>query len=226
VLLLLGFICVAAIYVRALLFTPADAVQGETQKILYVHAPAAWVGMMAFITVGIAGVLYLALRDPRLDRFAAASVEVGLVFITVVLITGPIWGKPIWGAYWNWGDARLTSTLVLWLVYLAYLVLRGGVEDAEQRARYSAILGLLGALLVPFVHLSVYLFDSAHPDPMVMNPDAFRGDPKMPPEMLLTLMLALGAFTLLYVAFVRSRYRLELRREYPGTRPGSGGGTA
>jgi heme exporter protein C len=211
---LVAFALVTAVYVLAFGFTPPDVNQGEVQKILYVHAPAAWVAMLAFTTVGVAGILYLWLRDDRLDRFGAASVEVGLVFILVVLITGPIWGKPVWGVYWNWGDARLTSTLVLALVYLGYLVMRGGIDDRDTRSRYSAIIGILGALLVPFVHLSVYLFDSAHPNPMIATPDVLSPDSRnIPDSMLRTLLLSFAAFSLLYVAFVRSRYRLQLQRD-------------
>jgi heme exporter protein C len=207
-------VAVAAVIARALFFTPRDALQGEAQRILYVHAPAAWVAMMGFISVGVAGVLYLMLRDERLDRFGAAAVEVALVFITVVLVTGPLWARPIWGGWWNWGDARLTSTLVLWMVYLGYMVMRGAVEDVQLRARYCAIIGILGALLVPFVHISVYLFNSAHPDPVVATPDVFSRDrSRIDGRMLLTLMLSLAASMLLFVAFVRARYRLALETE-------------
>ena len=143
----------------------------------------------------------------------------GLVFTTVVLITGPIWARPIWGVWWTW-DARLTSTLFLWFIYLGYIVLRGALDDRAMRARYSAILGALGALLIPFIHMSVYLFRVAHPQPIVGSPQAIvdiaSGDPArapLPPEMLQTLLLSLAAFTLLYVAFVRSRYRLAIEQD-------------
>jgi heme exporter protein C len=139
---------------------------------------------------------------------AEASAEVGVVFTTVVLITGPLWGKPVWGTYWTW-DARLTLTLFLWFIYVAYLVLRGAVDDPDMRARYSAVLGILGALLVPFIHLSVYLFRTLHPRPIVMKPSA----PSLPGEMLTTLLIAFAAFTLLYVALLRARYRLAVERD-------------
>jgi heme exporter protein C len=200
-------------------FTPLEAAQGAAQKIFYLHVPAAWVAFMAFGLVAFAGLGYLWLRDERLDRFAASSAEVGLVFTTVVLITGPIWGKPVWGTWWTW-DARLTSTLFLWFIYLGYMVLRGAVDDRAMRARYSAIVGALGALLIPFIHLSVYFFRTLHPRPIVGSPDAIvalaSGDAErapLPPEMLTTLFMALGAFTLLYVAFVRVRYRLAVEQD-------------
>jgi heme exporter protein C len=201
-------VAVAVTYIRAIFFTPLEAIQGPAQKILYVHAPAAWVAFMAFGLVAIASGLYLWLREDRLDRIAESSAEVGVVFTTVVLTTGPLWGKPIWGAYWTW-DARLTLTLFLWFIYVAYLVLRGALEDREIRARYSAVLGILGALLIPFIHLSVYLFRTLHPQPILMKPSA----PSLPGEMLTTLLLAFAAFTLLYVALLRARYRYAVTRD-------------
>jgi heme exporter protein C len=203
---------VVVTYARAIFFTPTEAIQGPAQKIFYIHAPAAWVAFLAFGLVGLASVLYLWLREDRLDRIAESSAEVGLIFTTVVLITGPLWGKPIWGTYWTW-DARLTLTLFLWFIFVAYTVLRGAIEDRDMRARYCAVLGILGALLIPFIHLSVYLFRTLHPKPILMKPDA----PSLPPEMLLTVLLAFAAFTLLYVALLRARYRFAVERDgaYP-----------
>lgn len=205
----LAFLAVVLAVIRAAFFTPLEAKQGAAQKIFYLHVPAAWVAFLAFFLVAVASAVYLWLRDPRLDRFAESSAEVGVIFTTVVLITGPLWAKPIWGTWWAWWDVRLVSTLFLWFIYVSYIVLRGAVEAPELRARYSAILGILGALLIPFIHLSVYLFSTMHPMPIVGKPSA----PSLPPEMLLTLMLSLGAFTLLYVAFVRARYRLAVERD-------------
>lgn len=199
---------IVATFIRAIFFTPTEATQGPAQKILYVHAPSAWAGFFAMGLVGLVSVLYLWLREERLDRVAESSAEVGLVFITVVLVTGPLWGKPIWGAYWTW-DARLTLTLFLWFIIVAYMVLRGAIDDREMRARYSAVLGILGALLIPFIHLSVYLFRTLHPMPILMKPSA----PSLPNEMLTTLLMAFAAFTLLYVALLRARYRYAVERD-------------
>ena len=207
-LLVSALAAVAATFVRAVAFTPVELRQGPAQKIFYVHAPSAWVAFLAFGLVAVAGLLYLWLRDLRLDRIAESSAEVGVVFTTMVLTTGPLWGKPVWGTWWTW-DARLTLTLFLWFIYAGYLVLRGAVEDRAQRARYSAVLGALGALLIPFIHLSVYLFRTLHPQPIVMKPSA----PSLPGEMLTTLLLAFASFTLLYVALVRARYRLAALRD-------------
>jgi heme exporter protein C len=195
--------------IRAAFYTPLEAKQGAAQKIFYLHVPAAWVAFLAFFLVAVASGVYLWLRDQRLDRFAESSAEVGVVFTTVVLITGPLWAKPIWGTYWAWWDVRLVSTLFLWFIYLAYLVLRGAIDSPELRARYSAVLGILGALLIPFIHLSVYLFSTMHPMPIVGKPSK----PSLPGEMLLTLMISLFSFTLLYFAFLRSRYAYAVERD-------------
>jgi heme exporter protein C len=200
-------VAVAAVYVRVIWYTPPEATQGLAQKIYYLHLPAALNAYIAFGVVAITSVVYLWLRDPRADRVAESSAEVGLLFTTVVLTTGPIWGKPIWGTWWTW-DARLTLTLFLWFIYAGYLVLRGAVTEPEQRARYSAVLGILGALLIPFIHMSVYLFRTLHPMPIVLKPDR----PSLPPEMLRTLLFSFAAFFLVYVALLRARYRLAVDR--------------
>lgn len=205
----LAAVAVAGSIVRAAFFTPLEARQGAAQKIFYIHVPSAWVAFLAFGLVAVASAVYLWLRDERLDRFAESSAEVGVVFTTVVLITGPLWAKPIWGTYWAWWDVRLVSTLFLWFIYVSYLVLRSAVESRALRARYSAVLGILGALLIPFIHLSVYLFATMHPLPIVGKPSA----PSLPSEMLTTLLLSLFSFTLMYLAFVRSRYDYAKERD-------------
>lgn len=189
------------VYLRALLFTPVEATQGVAQKIFYIHAPSAWVAFLAFGVVGVCSILFLILKDYKLDRLAASSAEVGVIFVTGVLISGPLWGRPIWGAWWVW-DARLTSTLFLWFIYFGYLVLRGAIQEPGQRARFSAVLGILGAMLVPFIHVTVYLFRTQHPLPVVLNPDG----PRLPGAMLATLMLSFAVFTLFYAALVWQRY--------------------
>jgi len=194
--------------VRAIFFTPFEAVQGPAQKIFYLHAPAAWVAFLAFGIVAAASALYLWLGDDRLNRLAESSAEVGVVFTTVVLTPGPLWGKPIWGTYWTW-DARLTLTLFLWFIYVGYIVLRGAIESPSMRARYSAVLGILGAFLIPFIHLSVYMFRTLHPMPIVLKPSA----PSLPSEMLVTLLISFLSFTLLYGAFLRVRYRYAVERD-------------
>lgn len=204
----LGLLGLLAVYLLALRYTPVEARQGLAQKIFYLHVPAAWSALLAFSLVGIASILYLWLQDGRLDRFAAASAEVGVAFSAVMLTTGPIWAKPIWGTWWTW-DARLTLTLFLFFLFVGYLALRAAVHDPGERARFSAVVGILGMLLVPFIHLSVYLFRTLHPQPIVLKPSA----PSLPPEMLRTLLISMAVFTLLYIGFVTARYGLSLLSE-------------
>jgi heme exporter protein C len=203
-----AFLGLAGIYVLALGYTPVEARQGLAQKIFYLHVPAAWCALLAFSLVGICGALYLWLQDPRLDRFAASSAEVGVAFGAVMLTTGPIWAKPIWGTWWTW-DARLTLTLFLFFLFIGYLALRAALHDPGERARFSAVVGILGLLLVPFIHLSVYLFRTLHPQPIVLKPSA----PSLPPAMLRTLLISFGVFTLLYVGLVTLRYGLAMMEE-------------
>ena len=197
---------VVAVYIRAIFFTPFDALQGPAQKIFYVHAASAWVALfLASGLVFITSILYLWLKDPKLDRVAASSAEVGFVFTTVVLITGPLWAKPVWGTFWTW-DARLTLTLFLWFIYAGYIIMRGAIDDFAMRARFSAVLGILAAILVPFIHLSVYFFRTLHPMPVMLKPSA----PSMPREMVVTMISSFGAFTLLFAWLLSERYKLAV----------------
>jgi len=209
------FVAVAGVLglvVRVVWFTPLEAAQGAAQKIYYIHVPAALSAYLALFIVAVMSVVYLWLRDERSDRLAESAAEVALLFTTVVLCTGPLWGKPVWGTWWTW-DARLTLTLFLWFVTASYLVLRGAVDDDMLRARYSAVLGVMAALLVPFIHLSVYMFRTLHPAPIVLKPER----PSLPAEMLVTFVLGVVAFLIFCVALVRARYRLAVRRAARGT---------
>lgn len=199
----MGLLLLAGIYVRALRFTPLELHQGPAQKIFYLHVPSAWSAMLAMGLVGLASILFLMLKDVRYDRFAAASAEVGTVFALVMLTTGPLWAKPIWGTWWTW-DARLTLTLMLFFLFIGYQLLRGAIDDPALRARYAAVVGICGLVLLPFIHLSVYLFRTLHPRPIILKPSA----PSAPPEMVVTLLLSFGVFTLLYIAFVVQRYAI------------------
>lgn len=205
---LVSLLGLAGVYVRALIFTPVERLQGPAQKIFYIHVPAAVTALMAFAVCGVLSLVYLGLRDQRLDRAAASSAEVGVALSVIMLTTGPLWGKPVWGTWWSW-DARLTSTLFIFLLFVGYLIMRDSVLDPEQRARFSSVIGIMGLLLVPFIHVTVYLFRSLHPDPVLIKPSA----PSMPTVMLVTVLLSFGAFLLLYVGFVTQRYALADLRE-------------
>ena len=196
------------VFIRALMFTPIERAQGPAQKIFYVHAPSAWAALLGFVVTGILSLIYLWLKDRKIDAIAAASVEVGLAFSIAMLTTGPIWGKTVWGTWWSW-DARLTSTMFLFLLFIGYRVLRGAIVDPEMRARYSAVIGIMALALVPFIHMTVYLFRTLHPEPVLLKP----GAPGMPGAMLITLLLSIGVFTVMYVGFVVQRYAITILRD-------------
>lgn len=204
---LIGLVGLAGLYLLALGHTPVERFQGLAQKILYVHPPAAYAMQLAFGLTGVASALFLWLREARLDLFAEASAEVGMWMGAIVVITGPIWGKPIWGAWWAW-DPRLTFTLIELLVFAGYFALRSAVVDPEERAKFAAVVGITALVLVPFNHMTVYLFASQHPTPVVVQPDT----PKLPWEMLRTFLIALTVFTVLYLGFVMQRYGIGMRR--------------
>lgn len=207
--LIVSIVAVLAACVRAIWFTPVDAMLGAAQKIFYVHVPAAIAGLyVACALLAVASIGYLWIKDERLDRLAESAAEVGLLFMGIVLVTGPIWARTSWGTWWVW-EARITSTLFLWLLVLGYLVLRGAVETPENRARLSAVMGSLAALLVPFIHLTVRLFRGMHPGPVVLKPEK----PSLPSEMLLTFIVANIAFMLLFFALLRMRMRWAALRD-------------
>lgn len=204
----IALVGVVGVYVRALAFTPIERLQGPAQKIFYVHAPVAWSTLLAFLITGLLSLLYLLMRDRRFDLLAASSAEVGVAFALAMLTTGPMWAKPVWGTWWTW-DARLTWTLFTFLLFVGYLVLRGALSDFEVRARFSAVLGVLAIVLVPFIHVTVYWFRTLHPAPVVLKPER----PSLPGVMLVTLLFSIGVMTLLYIGFVTQRYALAVLRD-------------
>jgi heme exporter protein C len=188
----------------AFLYAPTDRVQGDVQRIMYFHVPMAWLAYLSFFVVFVASIVYLLRRDERWDWVAHASAEIGVVFTTLVLISGSIWGKAFWGTWWD-GEPRLTTTLVLWFIYVAYLLLRFYSGRTESGARGGAVLGIIGFVDVPIVHFAVTWWRGLHPDGYVLKGTT----PNTPPSVFLALMLALATFTLLYGFLMLLRYRLE-----------------
>jgi len=189
-------------------YAPTEREMGIVQRIFYVHVPSAWVAFLAFGIVALCSLGYLWLRDERLDAIAVAAAELGLVFATIMLTTGPLWGKIAWGAWWVW-DARLTLTLLLWFIYVGYFILRGATESPERGKRFAAILGVVGALDIPLIHMSVQWFRSQHPKPVIMNPEG----PTAAPEIVQTLLVSLLAFTLLFFSLLLARYLVARLQE-------------
>ncbi|MCX8071546.1 MAG: cytochrome c biogenesis protein CcsA [Candidatus Binatia bacterium] len=191
------FLALAAVFI----YVPTDRVQGVVQRIFYVHVPLAVVTFIAFGVTAVASAIYLWRNDAKWDRIAYVSAEIGVLYCTLVLITGPIWAKPIWGTWWTW-DARLTTTLILWLIYVAYLMLRNLTVDPEQGARYAAILGIMGALDIPIINRSVYWWRTIHPAVLVTREG---GTGLTDPRMQITLLIAFIAVLLLFVWLLRVR---------------------
>ncbi|MEE9182423.1 MAG: heme ABC transporter permease CcmC [candidate division NC10 bacterium] len=187
-----------------LVWAPPDAYQGQVQRIMYVHVPTAWVAYLAFLVVFIFSILYLWRGSETFDQVAYASAEVGVVFTGLTILAGSIWGKPTWGVWWTW-DARLTTTAILFLIYVGYLMLRSFVEDRSRGARYAAVLGIVGFLDIPIVHKSVEWWRTLHQAPSVMRPEGAT----VAPPMLFTLLVSVAAFTLLYLYLLSQRLHLE-----------------
>ncbi|MCL1885783.1 MAG: cytochrome c biogenesis protein [Dehalococcoidia bacterium] len=195
ILLLVSSLLILASLAMVFVFVPTEANQGVIQRIFYFHVPVAWVAFFAFFVTFVAGIVYLVKRNPLWDMMACVSAEIGLVFTTLVLITGSIWGRSFWGIWWTW-DARLTSSLVLWLIYIAYFIIRAYISEEERKARFAAVVGIIGFVDVPIVALAIQLAPTAqHP-----NGEIFHGGVKG--LMLVTLLLSIAAFTALYLLFM------------------------
>jgi heme exporter protein C len=200
-------------------YVPTEASQGLIQRIFYVHVPAAWVAFMAFGVVALCSAVYLWLGDRRLDMAAVSAAEAGMIFTTIVLLTGPLWGRVAWGTWWT-REPRLNLTLLLWFIYLGYFLVRSATESPERGRRFAAVLGIVGAIDIPLIHLSVVRFRSLHPGPVVLKPEG----PTLPTEMLLALMVGLAAFTLLFFGVATLRYGLERTRAEAALRDPEPGG--
>lgn len=199
-------------------YAPTERTMGIVQRIFYVHVPSAWVAFLAFGIVALCSLGYLWLKDDRLDAIALSAAELGIVFTTIVLLSGPLWGKIAWGAWWVW-EPRLTLTLLLWFIYIGYFMLRNATENPERGRRFAAVLGVVGAVDIPLIHVSVNWFRSQHPQPVILRPEG----PSADPAIVQTLLVSLLAFTLLFASLLLVRYIVErLEREVEAHRLRSG----
>jgi heme exporter protein C len=198
---LVVFVLLSYALYQARVAAPTEQTMGDVQRIFYYHVPSAWTAFLLFFVNFIASIWYLIKRSPAADAIAVTGAEVGVVFCTVVLVTGPIWARPVWGIWWTW-DIRLTSTLVMWLIYVSYLILRK-FSTSGQMPLMAAVLAVFGALDIPLVYFSIWYFRTQHPQP-VMGPGGSL-DPRMR-SVLLINWLAFLAFALLLCTI---RYRLE-----------------
>ena len=208
-LLLVLDVLAAALVIGALIlilfFTPVEAVMGPVQKVFYFHVAAAWAGMLSFILAAGAGAAYLITRRINLDWLSLSAVEVGLVFGLIAILSGMVWAQPIWNTWWVW-DPRLTTTAIMELIYLAYFILRSGLDTPEAKARLGAVYAIVGVITVPLTFFSIRLFRTIHP--VVIAPTGNGTAFNMSPRMLTAFVTSLAVFTVLLADLVWNRYRL------------------
>jgi len=188
-------------------YAPQEAVMGDVQRVFYFHVATGWVGMLGFIGAAVAGIIYLIKKDRKWDIVGLAAVEIGIVFIFINIVTGAIWARPIWNTWWTW-DPRLTTATVMLLIYLAYLLLRQGIEDPDRRARFGAVYAIVGSLSVPLTYFSARIFRTIHPIVIGSGDPNATGAFDMTPLMLQTFMFSLFTFTFVFVDLFWHRIRL------------------
>lgn len=189
-------------------YAPREVVMGEVQRVFYYHVSAGWVGMLAFLATLVAGAAYLRSGDQKWDLVAVSSVEIGLVFTAMNIISGAVWARPIWNTWWTW-DPRLTTATIMWLLYVAYMMLRQGIEDVERRRRFAAVYGIVAFASVPLTFFAIRIWRTIHPVVIGSDDPSAEGDFNMTPHMLQTFLFSLFTFTFLYATLLGHRLRLE-----------------
>ena len=203
----------------ALVEAPPDANQGEVQRIMYIHIPSILTAYLSFFIVFVGSCLYLWKRERRDDILARSAAEVGVLFTALTIVEGSIWGKPTWGVWWTW-DARLTLTAILLMIFAGYMMLRSLIEDEERAAVSGAVVGIIGFLDIPLIHMSVYWWRTLHQPPSILRPDKAPWE-NVHPEMLIALAINFAAFLLLYFYLLSLRIRVgeteeQVKREVLG----------
>jgi heme exporter protein C len=217
----LALIVIAVGLYWALIQAPQDALQGDVQRIMYLHLPSILTAYLSFFLVFIGSCLYLWKREKRDDNLAHSAAELGVLFTALTIIEGSIWGKPTWGVWWTW-DARLTLTAILLLIYSGYLILRSLIEDEDRAALSAAVLGIIGFLDIPLIHMSVYWWRTLHQPPSILRPDKLPWE-NVHPAMLTALAINFVGFLLLYFYLLSLRLRLgEVRSETKARRLSQG----
>jgi heme exporter protein C len=217
----LALIMIALGLYWALVKAPRDALQGDVQRIMYLHLPSILTAYLSFFLVFIGSCLYLWKREKRDDNLAHSAAELGVLFTALTIIEGSIWGKPTWGVWWTW-DARLTLTAILLLIYSGYLMLRSLIEDEDRAALSAAVLGIIGFLDIPLIHMSVYWWRTLHQPPSILRPDKLPWE-NVHPAMLTALAINFVGFLLLYFYLLSLRLRLgEVRSETKARRLSQG----
>jgi heme exporter protein C len=193
-----------------LVYAPTEAVMGEVQRVFYFHVGTAWVAMLGFVVAAVSGAAYLITKDMKWDRFEVAAVEVSTVFFFITICLGSIWARPAWNTWWTW-DIRLTTAAITELIFIAYFMLRQGLDDPEKRARFGAIYTLLGGFSVPITFMVIRLFRSIHP--VVVLADGAQEKMNMTSEMVTAMLFALFAFTVIFIDLIWHRLRLGVLQE-------------
>jgi heme exporter protein C len=188
-------------------YAPMEAVMGQVQRVFYFHVASAWVGMLAFLVAAIVGIAYLRTGDRKWDIAGLSAIEVGMVFALITIISGSIWARPIWNTWWTW-DPRLTTATIMELIYVAYLLLRQGIEDPDRRARFGAVYAIIGFLSVPLTFFSARLFRTIHPVVIGTNQPGATGGFDMTPLMLQTFLFSLLTFSIIFADLLWHRIRL------------------
>lgn len=188
-------------------YAPLEAVMGAVQKVFYFHVATAWVGMLGFLVAAVAGVLYLRSEDLKWDTAGLAAVEISLVFFFIAIVSGSIWARPVWNAWWTW-DPRLTTATIVELIYAAYLMLRQGIEDPDRRAKFGAVYAILGFVSVPLTFLSIRLLRTIHPVVIGGGDPGAEGSFDMTPKMLQTFLFSLFVFSVLFADLLWHRIRM------------------
>ncbi len=202
------FVFLVADLLMIFVFSPAEVTQGYVQKIMYLHVPSVWLTFLAFFLCFLASIGYLWKREEKFDVLAQSAAEIGVLFCAIGLLTGSIWGKPTWNTYWTW-DARLTTTLILLLVFIGYLLLRKFVDPGEQQARYAAVVGIIGFLDVPLIHQSVVWWRTLHQTSTMFS---MKKERVVDPNIAIMLWISVAAFTLFFCWMLVKRVRLENAR--------------
>ena len=188
-------------------YAPREAIMGDVQRVFYFHVAAGWVGGLAFLLTAVAGAIYLARRQRRWDLLAVASVEIGIVFTFINIASGSIWARPVWNTWWTW-DPRLVTATVMELLYVAYLMLRQGIDDPDRRARFGSVYGIAAFVSVPITFLSIRFFRTIHPVVIGSNDPSAQGAFDMTSRMLQAFMFSLLTFTFIYLTLLWHRVRL------------------
>jgi heme exporter protein C len=200
----LSALLVLVAFLMAMFYAPLEKVMGEVQRVFYFHVATAWVGMLGFIVAAVVAVIYLRTQDLKWDVIGMAAVEISLVFFLIAIVLGSIWARPAWGTWWTW-EPRLTTAAILEMIYLAYLLLRQGIDDPDRRARFGAVYTLLGGLSVPLTFLSIRIFRTIHP---VVIGGGGSEKMSMTGSMVVTMLFSIAVFSLVFVTLFWHRIRL------------------